>query len=350
MQGLLEQLGASWARLNPREQGLAAIIGGLVLLMVAWSIISGAMSRLDQLGKNVDRLQEQIVIARRQILMRKSVEEHYAAVASQHSSAWDKYEVYERLRQEIFRLAQKVPPPLNEDGVPVRATNDTGLLVRIPELREGTMNDTDMGYREYKISFRIPEADLRDVFAFLERLHSSPQSLRIDGLLFNRGWDNTTVSTTIDLTRIIVDGTIPIRTSPDEPEALDLTTVDIAADRWIVDGGTLSPNGTGVTLKCEGERASMYMEAALPATRTAEVVLKVANKGRAMLGVADSEDMLYPGAERLPDDGKPYEVRFAVSIPGRAGDVVTIRIPYLVLNGEGAKLDILSLGYRALEG
>src|SRR5690606_30650139 len=136
---LFNQLAAVWSGLNRREQTLAGLIGAMMALMVVWSIVSGAAARLDRLASEVDRLQEQVVNSKRQILKRQSVEERYAAVAAQHSSTWDQYEVYERLRQEIFRLAQKVPPALNEDGVPERATSGTGDLVRIPELRQGTM-------------------------------------------------------------------------------------------------------------------------------------------------------------------------------------------------------------------
>jgi hypothetical protein len=352
MQGILEQAGAAWSRLNRREQVLAGMVGAMVLLMACWSIVAGAAARLDLLAREVDQLQSQILNSKRQILMRKSVEERYASVAAQHSSAWDQYEVYERLRQEIFRLAQKVPPPLNADGVPERATSDTGELVRIPELRQGTMTDTEDGYREYKISFRIPEAELSDVFAFLERLQASPQSLRIDGLVFSRGWDNTITSTTIDLTRIIVDGGNIVAPDSDVPEEQDLTPVDIAPERWVHEGGLLKASGGGVTLEATpaDERATLYMEAALPAQRTAEVVLHLAATGRGMIGVADGEDMLFPGAERLPDDGKPHEIRFLVTVPGKAGEVVTVRLPYLTISGEGSRVEVLGVAYEAFAG
>ena len=350
MREIANQLTTAWNGLNRREQMLASIIAGLTAIMIVWSIISGAINRLDQLSSNVDRLQEQIVNSHRQILMRQQVDEVYAKVASQHSSEWDKYEVYERLRQEIFRLAQKVPPSLNEDGVPVRATNDSGELVKIPELRQGSMDETDEGYREYKISFRIPQADITDLFAFLERLQASPQSLRIDGLQFSRSWNGTDVSATIDLTRIIVDGAGNVGTSSDQPRSYQLTSVELTPDAWTVDGGVITQKGSGLHMEAQDDRAEMYLEMPIPALQTYEVVMQVAAKGSGLFGVAAYDNTIFAGAERLPDDGAAREVRFQFTTDGEPGDTVRVKLPFLTLNDYGATLEVMGVAYRALEG
>ena len=160
MKPLLDSLQAQWSAMTSRERNLAVLTGLVVFLFIGWSTVRGAQNQLNRLRADIDRLQEQVVNSSAQISRKQQVGAEYAAVASQHSSAWDKYEVYERLRQEIFRLAQKVPPPLDENGVPV--VSDPPLaraLYLVPEDKE------------------IPQeyfAAVAEVIAFVWRLRRGP--------------------------------------------------------------------------------------------------------------------------------------------------------------------------------
>ena len=86
--GLLESLQAQWTGMNKRERNLALLTASLLLLFAGWTITRGAMSRLEQLRVQVDRLQEQVVGSAYQIARKQQVEAEYVKVAAQHSSAW----------------------------------------------------------------------------------------------------------------------------------------------------------------------------------------------------------------------------------------------------------------------
>lgn len=349
--GILESLQAQWNGMNRRERNLALLTASLLLLFAGWTITRGAMNRLDQLRVQVDRLQEQVVGSAYQIARKQQVEAEYAKVAAQHSSAWDKYEVYERLRQEIFRLAQKVPPALDENGVPVTAMSDSGVLVNIPELRQGTMTDTDKGYREYKISFRIPSVDIADLFNFFDRLQQSPQSLRIDGLTFARDWNSTLVAADLDLTRIIVDGAGAAAARSDSGVATRFTQVELDPARWTAEEGTVSASGGGLLLESREDQSALYLEQSLTGGASYDCVVEVSSTGRGLLAVATGADGIpLPGAERLPDDGGTYRVHLRFTTPGEAGQPVMMRVPYLTLNDYGSRLELRSVALRQAEG
>lgn len=347
---IIESLESQWRQMNKRERNLALVTAVLLLLFLGWALVGGALSRLEDRRAQVDRLQEQVVGATYQISRKQQVEADYAIVAAQHSSAWDKYEVYERLRQEIFRLAQKVPPPLDENGVPVKATSDSGVLVNIPELRQGTMEETDKGYREYKISFRIPSVEITDLFNFLDRLQQSPQTLRIDGLTFARDWNATLVAADIDLTRIIVDGAAA-GASADAAQRLTLTAVDLSPASWTAEDGALSPTAGGLLLEAQEDRSALYFEQSLPGASSYDCIVEVSSTGRGMLGIATAADGVpLPGAERLPDDGGVYRVHLRFTVPGESGQPVLMRVPYLTLNDYGTQLEVHRLELRRAEG
>ncbi len=351
MKPLLDSLQAQWSAMTSRERNLAVLTGLVVFLFIGWSTVRGAQNQLNRLRADIDRLQEQVVNSSAQISRKQQVEAEYAAVASQHSSAWDKYEVYERLRQEIFRLAQKVPPPLDENGVPVRSNSDSGVLVNIPELRQGTMTESEEGYREYKISFRIPSVELNDLFNFLDRLRQSPQSLRIDGLTFARDWDNTKVTADIDLTRIIVSGAAAITPSGEAAPSEDFTRIALDPAQWVAENGTVRAAADTLILEAKDDGAALYLEQPLPGASSYDCVIELSATGRGMLAIASGADgVVLPGAERLPSDGSAYRAHFQFTVPGKRGEAVLMRVPYLTLNDPGAQLQIRSIELRRAEG
>jgi hypothetical protein len=348
MKSLLDSLQSQWSAMSKRERNLALATVVCVLAFAGWSIVTSAQAKLTALQQDVDRLQEQVVNATAQIARKQQVEARYAEVAAQHSSAWDKYEVYERLRQEIFRLAQKVPPALDENGVPVRSNSESGALVNIPELRQGTMTETEEGYREYKISFRVPNVELADLFNFLERLQQSPQSLRIDGLAFARDWDSTIVTADIDLTRIIVDAASA--GAVDTGETTEFAALELDPTKWTAESGALQASGAGLTLEAQEEGAALYLEQPLPGAASYDCIIELTSTGRGMLAVATGSDGVpMPGAERLPSDGAPYRVHLQFTVPGKRGEAVMMRVPFITLNDLGAQLEVRGISLRKAE-
>lgn len=202
----LQRLNSIWQGLMPREQHLALAVACLVALMLVFLVVRTGRTRLQQHEAALSRLQDELSLYERLVTEREAVEAQFGEVATQHSSAWSEPEILDRLRQEIYRLAQKKPPALDENGIPVSSSGEGGHLVEIPALGQGRLNDANEGYREYSISFKVPPAPLPNMMTFLQRLQNSPQSLRIDGLEIVRPHQETSVTAHIDLTRIIVDG------------------------------------------------------------------------------------------------------------------------------------------------
>ena len=205
---LLQRLSESLQNLNPRERTLAIIVLLLVLISVSVMMTRKAQAHLTNLEKMVDRKQQEIINYSLQIAKRKMVESQYVEIAGQHSSQWTASEIHDRLRQEIYRLAKKVPPELNINGTAEPTSNKRGDLVNIPKIGKGELHEGGEGYQEYSLKFRIPSGKFLDVLTFLERLQGSPQALRIDELEIKRPPSGTMVSTTIDITRIIAHGSI----------------------------------------------------------------------------------------------------------------------------------------------
>lgn len=198
-------LRAVWGRLSERERKLALAVLVLFALMASFTLVRRSLDTVLELDKRIAQMQDDILNYHRLIAKKQSVEAHYAEVATQHSSEWTEPEIQERLRQEIYRLAQITPPPLNEDGVPVRTNNPEGNLVEIPSLGQGVLREGGEGFREYTITFKVPPVEFAAMVEFLERLQGSPQSLRIDGLELIRHFSSTQVGATISITRTIVN-------------------------------------------------------------------------------------------------------------------------------------------------
>jgi len=210
-----------WCLRSPREQLLAAAV---VCLATAMLLVLGAREAwrtLDRLDREIARLSGDLVNHHYQIARRQSVDARFVAVANQHSSAWSESEIRDRLRQEIYRLANRVPPGLDAQGIPLSTGGEGGALVSIPKLAQGRLKESGGGFREYQISVHIPAAPIADMLAYLERLQESPQSLRLDRIDLRRDPARSEVSADLDITRIVIDtdaaGLLELPEQPGEP-------------------------------------------------------------------------------------------------------------------------------------
>jgi type II secretory pathway component PulM len=350
MTALFDQVLAYVRTLSPREQRLGGAVLLLGVLFLIFSIVRGAVGYMNGLDTQIDRLQDQLMTYNRQLTYKQSVEARYAMVAAQHSSAWTAEEIRDRLRSEIYRLAQKVPPPLDENGIPVTVTSDSGLLVEIPELREGRLYESEEGYREYAISFRLPSVEINDLIAFLARLQGSPQSLRIDGLEISRGPFGTKVSAGIDLTRTIVDGSgfdspsVPIPNDAEIP-ILASQPIELLPQEWTCEGCTLTVEGDTLVARSEADRADVFLTRELPAAKPYDLFLDVASDAPGMIGIADGADAVpFAGAQRLAEEGlNRYHLQFTT--PGGGGNKA-VRVPALTMQGKGSTLTLRQVVLR----
>lgn len=349
MSSALQRASDSFERMSPREQRLALIVGALAVLLVVFMGVRTALDSLATLDRDINRVQQQILNAENQIRHRESIEAQYARVAKQHSSQWSAAEIHDRLRAEIYRLAQKQPPPLNADGIAEQVTNESGELVSIPTLQQGNLTQGEQGYREYTLAFSVPPAEPADLLNFIERLQSSPQSLRIDEIELTRDPLLSKLSANLRITRTVVAG---LPEANGAAKATSAQTEEAKAMRlnpaeWTCDGCSITPEpaeGEPVALLVSAEKpgAVVYAERAMPPAAY-EMSVEVAAAGAARLSVADDGKEL-DGAVPLRDGGQPvrYVLQFRPTSTARAA----LRIPLITLEGEGAKVKISQLALR----
>lgn len=327
-------------RLSPREQRLALAVAVLLSAYACLRVAQGALAHVGELDARIDRLQEDILNFSHQITRKQSVEEEYGKVAAQHSSAWTQAEIHDRLRQEIYRLAERQPPPLNEEGIPVTTTTNSGKLVEIPAIGQGILLEGEDGFREYRLSFRIPRARIEDLVDFLDRLQMSPQSLRIDGLDLMRDAMGREASATLNITRIVGAG-VASRGGAPAAEERALSPQELNAALWDCDdcaarvergfeGGAVlrasSPAGGG----------ALYMARAFPAGAVYELEMDLRAEGDVWLQVLEEEGGAPGTVLPVSSAGETYRYRCRYTVPGRPGARTRLRIPLIELETPGS--------------
>lgn len=348
----------TWKTLAPRERRLALLTAVAVALFLVTTVWRTAMNRLSELDARANALADTLLNYRQQIARRAAVESAYAKIAAQHSSQWSEAEIHDRLRQEIYRLARKVPQDLDETGKPLNVPNEMGNLVEIPSLGKGEMTEGGKGYRQYLLNLRIPQTNINDLVSFLERLQSSPQSLRIDRLEISRNPDNPVVSAVIDITRTVADGYTP------PPELADFLKagggagsaaakasprgrIPLNPEEWTVKQCAATreedPNGRPyLRVRATGDGAVAELPRQLPAKTALEMIVEAAASGHVTLGVGDADGRTYPTPEPMrPDGTHRYTVRFMPS-----GNGERVACPRFTLENAGAAVSLYALLIR----
>jgi hypothetical protein len=332
-----------WEKLSPRERYLFLATMGLVLAGITILLVSRAVGRVRELNHTIDRLEENLLRCKELDARGVSVEKAFGEVAAQHSSAWTEAEIHDKLRQEIYRLALEDPNGSSDSG---------SKLVDIPTLRQGKLNDSGLGYREYQMDIKIPSSDIYSIIIFLMRLQQSPQSLRIDGLDIGRSPESQLCSATISVTRTVVGGAadageapVPIPKQAPALAAWDGSRVE----DWQNDGCDLSlvseidnqavEGGSCLRAVARQADANTFMRQEVEARSSYELALDVTAKGNVDLLVADdATGQPYEGTQELTNDGKTYRLQIHFTVPGEAGDKVKIRAPLLHLKDAGAQV------------
>lgn len=356
---LLQQASEYWIKLNRREQTLAMATAAILCAYLVFAGIRGAVNHVATLDSRIAMLSQDIINYSYQIAKQRSVDVQYAHMANQHSSAWTETEIMDRLRQELYRLALREPPTLDENGIPTETTNGSGDLVTIPQLRNGTLNETDEGYREYNISFQLPSTHYTNVLDYIERLQGSPQALRIDGLRLSRSPMDGSVATQFDIARIVVDNTFnaedggqaempvrPIEAIPLNPSDFDSDSCEILLSSEFA---TASPQS--ITIRSNGASGSASYKRTLPAGKSYEMYVDITAKGKATLRIAaDSAESPFSGEAALVADGTPHQYRIRFTVPSGGGQRVALQVPRIHLEEPDSQVFLDNFSLNVLEG
>ncbi|MEX2016042.1 MAG: hypothetical protein WD873_05340 [Candidatus Hydrogenedentales bacterium] len=340
---------AIWATMNPREKFLALTTGTLALCFLLALIGLRVSSRLDQLNGRIVQLEQELHNLTEQEAMSLSAVEKFSEMASEHSSTWTEEEIRDRLLREIYRLALHNPPPPETDMTEMTFTPGD-YMVKIPELRKGTLNSEGQGYREYLIELRLLPANLENVLAFMERLQTSRQSLRIDSVNLARGASGTKIDANFTITRTIVDthGEAGDEGAPPPLVAENLISnpgfeewsPEGVATGWNAAGATLLPADTFRTegsrclkaaLASTGQAAALYQQHDLVSGRVYRLALDVIAQTPVTVAIDEPDGKQYQGeTAEVPGDNRPHRVELRF----RADDQ-PVRAPLVQWTGDG---------------
>ncbi|MCX8066064.1 MAG: hypothetical protein N3G21_12995 [Candidatus Hydrogenedentes bacterium] len=331
-----------WSKLSNREQLL--LLGVLIcgLMFTLNLVYRSANNYLHELDNAIDRLQQDLINYSHQVALKQVVDAEYAQVALQHSSKWSEAEIHDRLRQELYRLAQKYIPELDDEGIPVRTVTSTGPLIQIPSLQQGVLRNIDQNYREYTINLKIPYADFTSTISFLQRLLSSPQSLRIDNLDLRRSPFDDKVYAEMDITRIITAGLTEVQSAGGSSGIeLSLDPID-----WSFTGGTLTKTSDSVLKKSymiaesNDNRMEIFFVRAFRPGEKWMLEIELSTMSPAVLFASSPDGVEFDGKENLKADGNIYRYKSLLEIPNVNIERVRVRIPHIQMEGEGKKLFI----------
>lgn len=340
-------LNSIFNNMSPRERKLAIAAGSLVVVLLVLFTCVRSMQRLSDLDRVINNLENQLVKNTELAARGVSVDRAFEQVAAQHSSEWTPAEIHDRLRREIQRLALIVP-----DGGPGKSNN----LVEIPILRQGTLKDSEQGYREYSLSIRPTATSIKSIVTFLIRLQKSPQSLRIDGLELSRATDGNLVTANINVTRIVVAGTPNNEEAVSESQPGFFASAVIewkgaAVDPWqaaqcdleIVPQtpDTSEPEAQHLKATAAAPNAEVFLAHDLEPGTTYELAADIAASGPAMLQVVEeTTGKVFEGSRQLNSDNKPYRHRVLFTVPESAGKTVRVHAPVLKATDAGVVFQI----------
>jgi len=354
MSQTLQKFSDAYEKLNERERRLVLAVGVMLSAMVVFYGSLSALDSLAMLDARINRLQQNILNVNNQIAHRASIESQYSAVAAQHSSAWTEAEIHDRLRGEIYRLAQNFPSALNSDGIPEEITNRYGDMVTIPTIQQGNLTEGLQGYREYTLGFGIPSAPFESAINFIDRLQNSPQSLRIDGIEIDRQPLDTNVAINLTITRTVVAGIKQDVKAPDvtKPEMATEPGIKLQLADWKAEGATAEEvaggGAAGNALVVKGQ-GIFYWERSLPSGVSFELEADILASGSATLGVSGNlPESVYPGAEALNADNAPYTYRVVFTTAEASGGRSAVRAPFLQLQSPESEVRLNRLVLRKI--
>lgn len=341
-----------WSRVSSREQRLLLLTVSVLTLALAYLVFLRASDRIAVLDAAIDGLEEDLVFYSEQVQLLSEVDAAYRDIATQHSSAWTQEEIHDRLRREIARLSMREIPP-GDSEVPL-AGGAGQRLVEIREMPMGTLIASDDGYREYQIEFRIQPTSIQNITTFLERLHRSPQALRIQTLTLTRQPNSPAVAARMHVIRSVVDtedaGSMR---APDERKGNWILNSGFedwgdgqAPVNWTTEGATVTAQTSGapegqraVLLTAQSAGATIYQTLELPAAQRFELSFALKNTGAVdVLAGIDGEGVVDGEALTLPRQDTLHRYHVRMTTPGTPGTAVTLRVPLIVIQEAGTEV------------
>lgn len=342
-----------WTKVSPREQRLAVLTGVLVTLAFAYFAYVHATDRLAAMDAEIEALEQDLIFYTEQMGLLDEVDRAYQGVASEHSSEWTQEEIHDRLRREIARLSLVNSPP---PGAHVSLSGGGAHLVDIRQMPQGSLTASDSGYRQYQLTIQTQPTTIQNITTFLERLHKSPQALRIASLDLTRAPNLTAVTARINVIRSVIDtekaGPSPAAPDPSKNWILNSGFEDWQDERipdaWTLEGATAAADenaaveGEKGVIVTAAEAGAMYYQT-VELTAGEEFVLEFSMKSTGPVHVRafDEASSTFVGGDVALTAGptvQRYRVRLAV--PGQSGAPVAIRLPVFVLDNAGTKLTL----------
>lgn len=349
---LRHRLAEQWQKRTAREQILALAVLGLLILLFLFAGANHALAILGRMDRDIERLSTDIINYQYQIARRDSIDARFAQVATQHSSAWTESQIRDRLRLEIYRLANRIPPGLDADGIPLSTNGEGGALVSIPKLGQGRLEEGGDGYREYQISVQIPPAPVEDLLAYLERLQSSPQSLRLDRVDLRRDPAQSMLRASLDITRIVVDTPFFTSTAPEHTPLPQPGENLLTPDDWQRSGCDIhgSADGTLIVAALEANgRAILHRR--LPSGVTYDLRLTISTEGTARIVVA-SEHADFSGEAMGPIEtgGAWMVLRTRFTVPDHPLGQVDVQVPAITFEDDDSRLSLRQMTLVEVSG
>jgi len=338
-------------KLAPRERYLAIAVMFLLAVFVVLFVTLRAVQYVGDLDRTMVRLEDELVRDTELEARGVSVERAYAQVASQHSSEWTPAEIHDRLRQEIQRLSLEDPDAPN-----------SGFLVEIPILRQGSLKDSGQGYREYSLSLKPSPTDVYSIFMFLIRLQSSQQTLRIDGVELARAPDSELVNATINVTRIVVEGVKGEDGAPLEQAEVVAQWDGAALEPWRGDGFEAmlalpgDPNAPPapeqhVVATAAQTNARLEYPVELDPGATYRLAVDVTSSGPAMFQIVEqASGKAFEGAKQLHTDGMPYRYEVEFTLPRSELGKMKMLAPSFLAAAPDVRLEVDNLVLTKVEG
>ena len=332
-----------WTRASSREKRLAAIAIAAAVAVLCYVVALRAFAHLEQLDTQIAEREQDLLFYTKLSRQEPEIQRRYQEIASEHSSEWTEQQIYDRLRQEIYRFSLKDP----DQGE--SSTNQP--LLRILSLPAGRLNETGEGYREYQIGFRTEPALIQQVSLFLQRLQEDGQALRVDNLELSRNPTEQAVSATFLVTRLVIDSS-----SPDPGESVAAIQPETGGNlianpgfefwdsaglqpgNWLSAGCALQRKADMVTegaaalqARAQAENARIWQTHVLKAGTAYTLLLDASLTGKAHVVVTDETGAWSTSTVALQPDGAFHRYEVRLTTPPGDGAAVQLLAPVLVL-------------------
>lgn len=340
-------------RLSRRERRLALFTMVIVIGVVGYTVATLAINRLRELDQDIEQAENELYQLNLQARRLNEVDRAYTAVTEQHSSEWTQAEIHDRLRTELLRLALvNMPPP---GSLPSAFSGEH--LVEIPSWPAGSLDDRGEGYREYHIRITTKPTSIKNIALFLQRIHESPQILRVDRLELARPSPETAdVVLTMTVTRTIIGDAPQKSVAVSSTEPMENLARNAGFEEWDetassfpewefenvkparLDSGA-SEGSWRLQATCQGATGSIYQVHRLQPRTTYEWQADIAANGVAKLNVVYGDKQeLGPEQIQVESDGRIRKYRVRFTTPDVPQDQMEMHVPEIRLESENCQV------------